>query len=103
MSDELPGADGPGSDLPETRRVLDRLSRIEGQVRGLRRMVEDDRYCMDILTQTAAARAALRSVERLLLERHAGHCVEDAIASGDAGEQRDKFNELIALLQRASA
>ncbi|SEN00244.1 metal-sensitive transcriptional regulator [Palleronia pelagia] len=82
------------------QKTLDRLARLEGQVRGIARMVENDRYCVDILAQTAAVRSALKGVERLLLENHARHCVTDAIASGDAEEQREKFNELIALLQK---
>lgn len=81
--------------------VLNRLSRLEGQVRGVARMVEEDRYCVDILTQTAAVRAALKAVERVVLENHARHCVAEAIASGDTADQREKFNELIALLQKA--
>ena len=63
--------------------VLKRLNRVEGQVRGLARMVEDDRYCIDIVTQIAAVRAALRRVEEEMLRDHVAHCVEHAIASGD--------------------
>lgn len=77
-----------------------RLSRIEGQVRGLSRMVEDDRYCIDIITQIAAVRAALRRVEEELLRDHVGHCVEHAIASGDMADQRQKIAELMAVLER---
>lgn len=84
----------------DKQRTLDRLARLEGQVRGIARMVEADRYCVDILAQTAAVRAALRGVERLILQNHARHCVEEAIASGGPDEQREKFNELIALLQK---
>jgi DNA-binding FrmR family transcriptional regulator len=79
---------------------LKRLSRIEGQVRGLARMVEDDRYCIDIVTQVAAVRAALKRVEEEVLRDHVAHCVEHAIASGDAGEQRKKVAELIDVLGR---
>lgn len=82
------------------QKTLDRLARLEGQVRGISRMVEDDRYCVDILAQTAAVRSALKGVERLILENHAMHCVEEAIGSGDPQDQREKFNELIALLQK---
>lgn len=82
--------------------TLDRLSRLEGQVRGVAKMVEDDRYCMDILAQTAAIRSAVLGVKKLVLEYHAEHCVESAIASGDPEEQRAKFDELIGLLQKAS-
>jgi DNA-binding FrmR family transcriptional regulator len=79
-----------------------RLSRIEGQVRGLARMVEDDRYCIDIVTQIAAVQAALRRVEEEILRDHIGHCVEHAIVSGDAGEQRRKIAELMDVLSRSS-
>ena len=82
-------------------RTLQRLSRLEGQVRGVARMVEEDRYCVDILTQTAAIRAALKGVEKLVIDNHAHHCIEEALASGDAAEQRAKFMELIELLDRA--
>jgi len=81
-------------------RTLDRLARLEGQVRGIARMVEEDRYCVDILAQTAAVRSAVKGVERLILESHAHHCVADAIASGSETAQREKFDELIALLQK---
>jgi CsoR family transcriptional regulator, copper-sensing transcriptional repressor len=84
----------------DKQRTLDRLARLEGQMRGIARMVEEDRYCVDILTQTAAVHSALKAVERLVLENHAHHCVEAAIGSGDAATQREKFNELIALLQK---
>lgn len=80
---------------------IKRLSRIEGQVRGLARMVEQDRYCIDIVTQIAAVRAALRRVEEEVLRDHVAHCVEHAIASGDAKEQRQKVAELMAVLARA--
>jgi DNA-binding FrmR family transcriptional regulator len=71
-------------------------------VRGIAKMVEADRYCMDILAQTAAIRSAVLGVEKLVLENHAQHCVEAAIASGDPEEQRAKFEELIGLLKKAS-
>ena len=78
-----------------------RLSRIEGQVRGLARMVEDERYCIDIVTQIAAARAALRRLQEEILRDHVGHCVEHAIASGDKAEQRRKIEELMDVVERA--
>lgn len=81
--------------------VMKRLKRIEGQVRGLARMVEDDRYCIDIVTQLSAARAALRRAEEEILADHVAHCVEDAIASGNKTEQRRKVAELSAVLRRA--
>ncbi|MGA0561050.1 metal-sensitive transcriptional regulator [Ancylobacter sp. VNQ12] len=77
---------------------LKRLSRIEGQVRGLSRMVEDNRYCIDIVTQVAAVRAALKKVEEEVLRDHVAHCVEHAIRSGDPEQQREKVSELIEVL-----
>ena len=81
---------------------LKRLSRIEGQVRGLARMVEDDRYCIDIVTQISAVRAALRRVEEEVLRDHIAHCVEHAIVSGDSAEQRRKIGELMDVLSRTA-
>ncbi len=83
-------------------KLLNRLNRIEGQVRGVSRMVEEDRYCIDILTQVQAVRAALARVETELLKDHLGHCIEGAIVSGDKAEQRRKAAELIELLERAA-
>ncbi len=82
--------------------VLKRLNRIEGQVRGLVRMVEEDRYCIDIVTQVSAARAALRRAEEEILRDHVGHCVEHAIASGDKKDQRRKISEIIDVLGRSA-
>lgn len=81
--------------------VLRRLRRIEGQVRGLARMVEADRYCIDIVTQLSAVRAALRRAEEEILADHAAHCVENAIASGNKTEQRRKVAELIDVISRS--
>ena len=81
--------------------VAKRLNRIEGQVRGLSRMVEDDRYCIDIVTQISAVRAALRRVEEEVLRDHVSHCVEHAIRSGDKADQRAKIAELMAAVGRA--
>jgi DNA-binding FrmR family transcriptional regulator len=80
---------------------LKRLSRIEGQVRGLARMVEDDRYCIDVITQLSAVRAALKRVEEEILRDHVSHCVEGAIASGDKTQQRKKIAELMDVLARS--
>ena len=82
-------------------KLLNRLNRIEGQVRGIARMVEEDRYCIDILTQIQAVRAALAKVETEMLRDHLGHCVEGAIVCGDPDQQRQKAAELIQLLERA--
>lgn len=87
---------------PGKAQLLNRLNRIEGQVRGVGRMVEDGRYCIDILTQVQAARAALSRVESELLKEHLNHCIEGAIVSGDRDEQRKKASELIELLERAT-
>jgi DNA-binding FrmR family transcriptional regulator len=81
--------------------VLKRLSRIEGQVGGLSRMVEDDRYCIDVVTQISAVRAALRRAEEEILRDHVGHCVEHAITSGNKAEQRKKISEIIDVLGRS--
>jgi DNA-binding FrmR family transcriptional regulator len=81
-------------------KLLARLSRIEGQVRGVARMVEDERYCIDILTQMQAIKAALRKVEEEVLKDHAAHCVAHAIKSGNAKEQSQKFSELVELFGR---
>lgn len=82
-------------------RIVNRLRRIEGQVRGVAQMVEDDRYCIDILNQVQAVKAALGRAESEILKRHAHCCVSEAIASGDPGEQTRKFGELIDLFEKA--
>lgn len=79
---------------------LKRLSKIEGQVRGIAKMVDEKRYCIDIITQISAVRAALRRVEEAVLKDHVGHCVEHAIASGNKAEQRQKVAELMDVLAR---
>ena len=87
---------------PESKsETLKRLGRIEGQVRGLARMVEDERYCIDIVTQIGAVRAALRRGEEESLRDHVAHCVEHAISSGDKTDQRRKVKELMDVMGRA--
>ncbi len=81
---------------------LKRLSRIEGQVRGLSRMVEEDRYCIDIVTQIAAVRAALSRVEQDVLRDHIGHCVAHAMASGNSADQKQKIEELMEVIARSA-
>ena len=83
-------------------KLLNRLRRIEGQVRGVARMVEEDRYCIDVLTQLQAVRAALARVETEMLKGHLAQCIEGTIVGGDATEQRQKAAELVQLLDRAS-
>ena len=87
---------------PSKDSCLKRLSRIEGQVRGLMRMIEEERYCIDIVTQIAAVRAALRRVEEEVLRDHIAHCVEHAIVSGNAADQRRKIKEIMDVLSRTS-
>ena len=77
-----------------------RLHRIEGQVRGIERMVDDDRYCIDILTQISAVNTALESLAFKLLDDHVNHCVADALASGDRKEASEKSRELLEAVQR---
>lgn len=78
-----------------------RLNRIEGQVRGLAKMVDEDRYCIDVVTQISAVRTALRRVEEEILRDHVAHCVEHAIKSGDKADQRRKIAELMEVVGRA--
>jgi CsoR family transcriptional regulator, copper-sensing transcriptional repressor len=86
---------------PDHRAQISRLRRVEGQVRGVAAMIEQGRYCVDILTQLQAARAALARVEREVLDAHVSACVANAVASGDPTEQAEKLDELTALLKRA--
>ena len=84
---------------PHHPKLVARLSRIEGQVRGVSKMVAEGRYCIDVLTQLRAVRAALAKVETTMLKEHLGHCIEGAITSGDVADQRAKAAELIILLE----
>lgn len=86
--------------MHQTNQIVNRLKRIEGQVRGVAKMVEDDRYCIDILNQLQAVKAALARTESAILKNHAAHCVAEAIASGDDNAQREKFGELIDLFEK---
>ena len=79
---------------------INRLNRIAGQVNGVAKMIEDDRYCMDILHQIQAVKSALVKVESEVLKDHAACCVAEAIASGDEADQREKFRELIDLFEK---
>jgi DNA-binding FrmR family transcriptional regulator len=84
----------------EKTALLKRLSRIEGQVRGISKMVEDDRYCIDVLTQLAAVDTALSAVGMKLLDAHVKHCVADALASGSTVEAEEKSRELLEAVER---
>ena len=83
------------------KKIVNRLRRVEGQIRGVAQMVEDDRYCIDILNQIQAVKSALGRAESEILKRHAACCVTEAISSGDVDEQKVKFNELIDLFEKA--
>jgi len=88
----------------DVRRQVDgRLRRIAGQVAGIRRMVEEDRYCVDVLLQVAAVRAALDQVGKLVLGAHVETCVADAFAGGSARERRKKLDELLEVFSRFGA
>ncbi|MFN2466739.1 MAG: metal-sensitive transcriptional regulator [Gaiellaceae bacterium] len=80
--------------------LVKRLHRIEGQVRGIERMVEEERYCIDVLTQIAAVNTALESLAFRILDEHVRHCVSDALAAGDAEVAAEKSRELLAAVQR---
>jgi CsoR family transcriptional regulator, copper-sensing transcriptional repressor len=84
----------------DRKKLQNRLRRIEGQVRGIEKMVEDDRYCIDILTQIAATTTALETVGLKILEDHTRHCVAGALASGDEAVAQEKTEELLAAVQR---
>jgi DNA-binding FrmR family transcriptional regulator len=80
--------------------LIKRLHRIEGQVRGVERMVAEDRYCIDVLTQIGAVSTALESLAFRILDQHVNHCVAGALASGDEAEARQKTEELLRAVHR---
>jgi DNA-binding FrmR family transcriptional regulator len=83
------------------KRLATRLARVEGQVRGLAQMVDQDRYCLEVVAQVRAARSALAKIEQMVLADHLSCCVEQAILSGDPQEQRNKVAELIDVFSRS--
>ena len=88
---------------PETKQaLLTRLRRIEGQVRGLQKMVEEERYCTDVLMQVASVQEALRSAGRALLDNHLRHCATEAIRSGDPASAEAMYEELLDLVYRTA-
>lgn len=89
----------PHADHPSHRNALRRLKNIEGQVRGLQRMVEEEQYCVDILTQISAVRAALKQAGMVILKRHIEHCVSDAVRAGGK-EQVEIIDELMKVLAK---
>jgi len=97
MTEVEPRAHGYAADKEA---LVHRLHRIEGQVRGIERMLEEDRYCIDVLTQIAAVNTALESLAFKILDDHVNHCVAGALASGDANEAETKSKELLAAVHR---
>jgi DNA-binding FrmR family transcriptional regulator len=85
---------------PNKEALVKRLHRIEGQVRGIERMLEENRYCIDVLTQISAASTALESLALEILDDHVRHCVVDALASGDPAEASQKSRELLEAVRR---
>ena len=96
------GADGTYGYLHAGHKdaLINRMRRIEGQARGIEKMIADDRYCIDILTQIAAATTALESVAGRILDDHVNHCVKGALASGDAAVAAEKSRELLEAVHR---
>ena len=86
----------------QRKNVETRLNRVGGQINGIRRMIEEDRYCVDVLTQTAAVTAAIRTIERIVMKNHLNTCVADAMRSEDVEEQREKVDEVMTLIGRFS-
>lgn len=97
---DLSGRQAVGVDPAIKASNLRRLRRIEGQVRGLQRMVEEDRYCADILTQVSSAQEALRAVARALMRNHLAHCATHAIRSGSTEERQAMYDELLEMIYK---
>ena len=97
---DVPGRKAVGVDPEIKASNLRRLSRIEGQIRGLQRMVEEDRYCPDILTQVSSAQEALRAVARALMRNHLTHCATHAIRSGSTDERQEMYDELLEMIYK---
>jgi DNA-binding FrmR family transcriptional regulator len=98
---DLPGRKATVGVDPEIKASnLRRLRRIEGQIRGLQRMVEEDRYCVDILTQVSSAQEALKAVSRSLMRNHLTHCADHAIRTGSARERESMYDELLVMIYK---
>jgi DNA-binding FrmR family transcriptional regulator len=100
QADALPGRKAIGVDSATKDRNLKRLRRIEGQLRGLQRMVEEDRYCADILTQIASVHEALRGVGRELMRNHLKHCAAAAIRTGETDQAEGMYDEIIEMMYK---
>jgi CsoR family transcriptional regulator, copper-sensing transcriptional repressor len=96
------GTHALGVDPEVKHAALTRLRRIEGQVRGLQKMVEEERYCADVLTQVSSVQEALRGVGRALLHNHLRHCATTAIRSGDPAQAEAMYDELMELMYRSA-
>jgi CsoR family transcriptional regulator, copper-sensing transcriptional repressor len=84
----------------QKKKLEGRLNRVGGQINGVRKMIDEDRYCMDILTQTAAIRAAVRTIEGIVMKNHLNTCVADAMRSENVEEQREKVDEVMTVVGR---
>jgi len=87
-------------DEKKRQNVISRLNRIEGQIKGIVKMVEEDRYCIDIINQTSAIAAALKSVENIVMENHLNTCVSDAMQKNDENEKQEKISEIMDAISR---
>ena len=94
MKKEIKGADHKSH--------LVRVNRIEGQVKGIKNMIQEEKYCVDILTQIKAIRSALKGLELQILEGHANHCLLNALQSGSEKEAKEKINEVMELIKKSS-
>ncbi len=94
MSKEKLGADH--------KALLTRVNRVEGQIRGVKGMMEEGKYCVDILTQIKAARSALKSLELLILEGHVNHCLMNAVSSGPKADIEEKIKEIMELIKKST-
>jgi len=85
---------------PSHKATLNRMARIAGQVEGIRRMIEEEKYCIDIITQIQATRSALHAVELQILQKHMSHCVQEAFTSGSTEEANQKLEELLGVMKK---
>ena len=99
QSDQLSGDAGSMLEISDQQALVRRLNRIEGQIRGIRRMLEEPRPCIEVLQQLAAAEAALNRISLAVFRHHVDHCVRDGIAKGEA-EGRTQLNELVDIFDR---
>lgn len=90
------------SKYADHKATLTRVNRIEGQVRGIKNMIEDGKYCVDILTQIKSIRSALKGLEHVILEGHLNHCVINAIESGSKKDSQEKIEEIMELLKKSA-